>query len=332
MTEVWGLDAAGTTIEPRHPLSSGTPGADGAQRLELATSGLGARPSINGASRRLTALLVAVIAVVLPRARFADAVARGRRASAVAVSSPGLEPVCGVTVAAAAVGGLLFVATGWVVAGIGGAIGGVAAGACAGDRRTTRHRLEQARIEALAGWCEQLRDLLSADHGIVGTIDATSRTCPEPIRPEVDRLASPPSRRQHRQAIGRFADEMDDPSADLVASVILLAMSRSSRTAEMLTELAATIRERASMRLRVEAERAGQRSEARFVIGFSGDRHRRRVDVRPRFRVPRRLRRRFRPGDARRDRAVFVFGGWWLARLTRFERPHGSSRSSDEPS
>ena len=60
----------------------------------------------------------------------------------------------------------------------------------------------------------------------------------------------------------------DDPSGDLVASVLLLAMSRSGRTAEVLSELAVTIRDRASMRLRVDAERAGQHGEARFVVGF----------------------------------------------------------------
>ena len=53
-----------------------------------------------------------------------------------------------------------------------------------------------------------------------------------------------------------------------MASVLLLAMSHSGRTADLLSELASTIRERATMRLRVEAERSGQRAEARFVLGF----------------------------------------------------------------
>ena len=57
-------------------------------------------------------------------------------------------------------------------------------------------------------------------------------------------------------AVRQFAGEVDDPSGDLVASVLLLAMSRSGRTGELLSELAATIRERAAMRLRVVAERA----------------------------------------------------------------------------
>ena len=139
---------------------------------------------------------------------------------------------------------------------------------CQRSRRTSA-KVEQARIKALASWCEQLRDLLTAEHGIVGTIAATARTCPEPIRPEVERLATRLSRQSPDSAIRQFAAELDDPSGDLVASVLLLAMSRSSRTSELLAELAGTIRERAAMRLRVEADRAGQRSEARFIIAFS---------------------------------------------------------------
>jgi Flp pilus assembly protein TadB len=161
------------------------------------------------------------------------------------------------------------VVTGWVVAGLAAGVATVAGVRAWEQRRGRNPKREQARVEALAAWCEQLRDLLSADHGIVGTIDATVRTCPAPIRAEVAGLSVRLSRQSASEAVGRFADEMDDPSADLVASVILLAMQRSSRTAEMLSELAVTIRDRASMRLRVEAERAGSRSEARVVIGFS---------------------------------------------------------------
>ena len=83
-------------------------------------------------------------------------------------------------------------------------------------------------------------------------------------------LATRLARQDPAPAVRRFAAAAatTDPSGDLVASVLLLAMSRSGRTAEVLSELAVTIRDRASMRLRVDAERAGQRGEARFVVGF----------------------------------------------------------------
>jgi Flp pilus assembly protein TadB len=182
-------------------------------------------------------------------------------------------------------------------------------------------KVEQARIIALASWCEQLRDLLTAEYGIVGTIGATARTCPEPIRPEVERLSTRLSRQDPRNAIRQFAAELDDPSGDLVASVLLLAMSRSSRTSELLSELAGTIRERAAMRLRVEADRSGQRSEARFIIAFSAIAI---TGVLIFGRGSEFL-------DAYDDPsgqlvlafviACFAVGGWWMSRLTRFERP-----------
>ena len=75
-------------------------------------------------------------------------------------------------------------------------------------------------------------------------------------------------------------------------------MSRSSRTSELLSELAGTIRDRAAMRLRVEADRAGQRSEARFIIAFSAVAIGGVADLRTRLRVPRRLRRRGRSARA----------------------------------
>jgi Flp pilus assembly protein TadB len=167
-----------------------------------------------------------------------------------------------------AIGLVVLAVTGWVVGFVAGALGGFFAvrGWLA---RGASPRQEQARIEALASWCEQLRDLLSAEHGIIGTITATATTCPEPIRPAVERLAARLPRQSPAVAVRQFAAEVDDPAGDLIASVLVVAMSRSSRTAELLGELATTIRERAAMRLRVEADRAGQRSEARFVVGFA---------------------------------------------------------------
>lgn len=220
-----------------------------------------------------------------------------------------------------AAGGLLaLLVTGWIVAAVGGAVGGYVAAGAAGARRTSP-AVEQARITALASWCEQLRDLLSAEHGIIGTIAATARTCPAPIRPEVERLATRITRQDPATAIRQFAGELDDPSGDLVASVLLLAMTRSSRTSELLSELAATIRERAAMRLRVEAERSGQRSEARFIVAFSAvvitgvllfGRGSEFLDA-------------YDDGTGQLVLGVviclFATGGWWMAKLTRFQRP-----------
>lgn len=227
-----------------------------------------------------------------------------------------IAPMC-----AGVLGALIaLVVTGWIVGAIAGMVAGVTA-VSAWRRRGTGRKLEQARITALASWCEQLRDLLSAEHGIIGTITATAKTCPGEIRAEVTRLATRLSRQDPSTAIRQFAAEIDDPSGDLIASVLLLAMSRSSRTSELLSELALTIRDRAAMRLRVESERASQRSEARFIVGFSGAVV---VGVLVFARESEFL-------DAYDDATgqlvlalVFMFfalGIWWMSKLTTFDRP-----------
>ena len=55
-------------------------------------------------------------------------------------------------------------------------------------RRRSRH-LDRA-AEAVATWFEQLRDLMSAEHGVLGTVVATTGTCPVAIRPEVASVQS----------------------------------------------------------------------------------------------------------------------------------------------
>lgn len=227
-----------------------------------------------------------------------------------------VTPICSAVIA----GTIALVVTGWLVGALAGAAGGFV-GVRAWRNRGTSIKAEQARITSLASWCEQLRDLLSAEHGIIGTLAATAKTCPEPIRPEVSRLATRLSRQQPATAIRQFASEIDDPSGDLIASVLLLAMSRSSRTSELLSELAVTIRDRAAMRLRVEADRSGQRSEARFIVGFSAvaiggvivfgsdsDFLEAYDDSTGQFVLLLVV-------------GFFAMGGWWMSRLTRFERP-----------
>jgi Flp pilus assembly protein TadB len=222
---------------------------------------------------------------------------------------------------AAGAGVAALVGTGWLVAGLTAAVAGlVLVGVWQQRGRRTGGR-EQARIEGLAAWCEQLRDLLSADNGILGTINATVATCPTALRPEATRLATRLGRQAPEVAVRQFAAELDDPSGDLVASVILLATTHSGRTAELLSELAATIRERSTMRLRVEADRAGQRSEAKFVLGFG-------LAVIVGVLV-------FGRGTTFLDAydtpsgqvvlavvaALYGAGIFWLTRLTRFDRP-----------
>jgi Flp pilus assembly protein TadB len=162
---------------------------------------------------------------------------------------------------------------------------------------------------------------MSAEHGVLATVVATTATCPVAIRAEVSRLATRIERTSPSSAIRQFAVEVDDPSGDLIASVLVLAMSHSGKTSELLSELASTIRERAAMRLRVEAERSGQRAEARFVIGFS-------LVVMIAIALFGRDSQFLDAYDSAIGQLVllliataFGVGMLWLSRLTRFERP-----------
>lgn len=227
-----------------------------------------------------------------------------------------VAPVCAGVFAAL----LALLVTGWVVAAIVGVVAGFA-GVRGWRTRSSNQWFEQARITALASWCEQLRDLLSAEHGVIGTVAATAKSSPDEIRAEVTRLATRLSRQHPTSAIRQFAAEIDDPSGDLIASVLLLAMSRSSRTSELLSELAVTIRERAAMRLRVEAERSGQRSEARFIVGFSGAV----IGGVLIFGRDSDFLGAYDDSTGQLVLAVvagfFAMGAWWMSKLTRFDRP-----------
>jgi tight adherence protein B len=163
--------------------------------------------------------------------------------------------------AATLVVGLL---TGWIAFSI-------AAGAGCGWLVWNRaHKDERAfgdaeRMDALATWCEQLRDLVRARQGAVAPIVASRNTAPAAIRPAVIRLATSLQREEPSVAFGRFANELDDADADLVASVLLMSTTHSGRTSDLLAELAVTIRERSAIRIQIDTDRAGDRAEAKAV-------------------------------------------------------------------
>jgi len=123
-----------------------------------------------------------------------------------------------------------------------------------------------ARTEALASWVENVRDVLQSGNQPIGAIGATTETCPPTIRPQVLSLYARLSAGQPPEVtFRRFADEMDDPLADLVAVGLLIAVSRGAETEEVLSALAAQARHQADRRRVVEAERAPMRREVAMV-------------------------------------------------------------------
>lgn len=209
--------------------------------------------------------------------------------------------------------------TGWVVGAVAAGVAGFyVAGLARGGRRASQHEL--ARIEAVATWAEMLRDTLAAGQGLAETIQSTADIAPAEIRPSIRTLAVRMERERLSLALREWADEVDDPAADLVATVLIVAGSRSARdVGELLSALAATARERASMRMRVDAQRAATRSEVRsiiivslvFMVGLTV--------LAKRFVEP--------YSDATGQLmlllvvSIFGAGLWWLTQLAKFSRP-----------
>jgi hypothetical protein len=173
----------------------------------------------------------------------------------------------------------------WGGDGSGDAVAGRgAAGRGSGVRRAERGRRdggataararEVARVEAIAGWAEMLRDTMAAAGGLEQSIVATAPIAPPAIRPQVTSLVARIDRYQLPVALRWFADDLDDPTGDLVVAALLLAAQRTpSRLSDLLGRLAAAARAEVTVRLRVEAGRARVYSSVQvitvFAVGFS---------------------------------------------------------------
>ena len=169
-----------------------------------------------------------------------------------------------------AAGGAVLVGavTGWPV---GALLAGLAGWGLPGLLGGTKGRGEQlARIEAVAAWAEMLRDTMAGAAGLEQAIVATAAVAPLAIRAEVATLAVRLDGERLAPALRGFADEMGDPTLDLVvAALVLAAEHQASRLGELLGSLAQAARDQATMRLRVEAGRARSRTSVKVVVGVT---------------------------------------------------------------
>lgn len=123
-----------------------------------------------------------------------------------------------------------------------------------------------AKVEAIAGWAEMLRDTLAGAGGLEQSIMATAGVAPLPIRSNVLGLAAQLERERLAPALRSFADGLNDSTGDLVVAALVLAADKSPRRlGDLLGSLAASARADVNMRLRVEAGRARTRTSARVV-------------------------------------------------------------------
>ena len=209
----------------------------------------------------LVASTVAGVLAVVELATGDDAPPRSRRAT-----RPGMP----VRLAGAGVAALAVVAaSGWLVAAL---IVGVGCWYAIGawQQRDAGGVSDLQRIDALASWIENLRDVLIAGDQPIGAINATVATCPAAIKPQVRRLAAGLGRQDPAIVFRRFADDIDDPLGDLVAAGLLIAVQRGARTAAVLSSLAEQARRQSDRRRLVEAERAPIQREVTLLTVIMG--------------------------------------------------------------
>jgi tight adherence protein B len=154
--------------------------------------------------------------------------------------------------------------TRWPVAGILLGIVAFLSPSLVGSRAAQKARID--RVEAVASWAEMLRDTMAGAGGLEQSIIACAAVAPMPIRSEVLRLAARLERDRLTPSLREFADEIDDPTGDLVVSALVLAADKSpKRLGHLLGTLAASARAEVNMRLRVEAGRARTRASVKVV-------------------------------------------------------------------
>jgi Flp pilus assembly protein TadB len=165
-----------------------------------------------------------------------------------------------------AAGLVALLATGWVVAGV--SIGLLVAywDRIAGSSAVEKRAI--GRLDALASWTESLRDTIAGAIGLEQAIPATAVNAGAPIRPSlnllVDRLRI---REPLPDALRAFADDLADPSADIIcASLLLNSRLRGPGLRDVLTALAVSTREELDMRRRIEASRKSIRRSVRIVL------------------------------------------------------------------
>jgi Flp pilus assembly protein TadB len=130
-------------------------------------------------------------------------------------------------------------------------------------------KLAMRRVEALAMWTESLRDTIAGAVGLEQAIPASSRGADPVLRPHLDALLDRlRGRMPLAEALQYLADDLDDPSSDLViAALILNSKLRGPGLREVLTALGKSAREEVDMRQRVIAQRAGTRRSVQIIVG-----------------------------------------------------------------
>lgn len=175
-------------------------------------------------------------------------------------------------VVAVGIGVLVLAVTRWPSAGLAAVAISFLWPRISGGTRVGRRQL--AKVEALATWTESLRDTAGAASGLEQAIAGTVASSPPLLAAHVRALSARLTGRVPLpRALMMFAEEVGDPSADMVVAALSLnARQRAGGLDRILTALALTFREELEMRRKVEHQRRSVRRQALqisgLVIGF----------------------------------------------------------------
>ncbi len=160
------------------------------------------------------------------------------------------------------------VLTRWVVAGIGIAL---LAYSWRGLSGAASERRSMSRLEGLATWTESLRDTIAGAVGLEQAIPASTRVADASIREPLARLVNRlHTRVPMHMALRRFAEDLDDPSADMIiAALIINSRLRGPGLRDLLGALANSVREELDMRRKINASRRSTRRSVQIVIAVS---------------------------------------------------------------
>jgi Flp pilus assembly protein TadB len=169
---------------------------------------------------------------------------------------------------AVVVGIVVLVITRWVVAGAGMAMLAYSWRSLSG---AASERRAMSRLEGLATWTESLRDTIAGAVGLEQAIPASTRVADgsirEPLARLVDRLHT---RVPMHMALRRFAEDLDDPSADMIiAALIINSRLRGPGLRDLLGALADSVREELDMRRKINSSRRSTRRSVQIVIAVS---------------------------------------------------------------
>ena len=123
------------------------------------------------------------------------------------------------------------------------------------------------QLDAFEEWTRSLSGVLGAGVSLEQAIVVSQASAPAAIEQQINNLAARlRSRMSSEEALRRFADELEDTTADkIVATLILGARRRNVGLTRILEDLAESVADDVSARRMVQAERARQTTTVRYV-------------------------------------------------------------------